>query len=83
MFCFPDVAGDGMNGEALSVAVAIGPYSLGSIFLFVKRVVFGDAAVIMDTMNLAIWQRDVLSLFTDTPVTNAEIQVSSIIKYNS
>ena len=49
----------------------------------VERIVFRDAAVIMDTMNLAIWQRDVLSLVTDTPVTNAEIQVSSIIKYNS
>ena len=71
-----------MNCKTLRIAVAVGPYGAGSTFLSIKRIAFRDATIIMDTMNLAVGQRNVLSLVTDTPVTDTKIQVTGIIKYD-
>ncbi len=63
MFGGPGGAGGGVDGDALDVAVAVGPYFGGGVFLVDEGVVLGGGAVVVDADDFSGVAGEVLCVF--------------------
>ena len=80
VFDVVEFAGDGMEGEALRVAVTVAPDGGCGFGVLHERIVGGDAAVVMDAVNFAGGPGEVLGIFAVAAFADGEEQKTGAIE---